>query len=104
MPLPYPCTPHLTTCFQHRHTSPRQAGGDERRFHVVITAAGTAVHWQSRVGYYWYKKVKKQCEAAGHCHMGSFTRLLHTGQPDDLMNEIPTWVAQPLPAEHPDHG
>ena len=36
--------------------------------------------------------------------MGSFTRLLHTGQPDDLMNEIPTWVAQPLPAEHPDHG
>ncbi len=51
-----------------------------------------------------YKKVKKQCEAAGGCQMGSFTRLLHTGQPDDLMNEIPTWVAQPLPAEHPDHG
>jgi hypothetical protein len=36
--------------------------------------------------------------------MGGFTRLLHTGQPDDLMDEIPTWVAQPLPAEHPDHG
>jgi hypothetical protein len=57
-----------------------------------------------QVGYYWYKKVKKQCEAAGGCQMGGFTRLLHTGQPDDLMDEIPTWVAQPLPAEHPDHG
>ncbi|KAL4419070.1 hypothetical protein ABPG77_010349, partial [Micractinium sp. CCAP 211/92] len=79
-------------------------GGEDRRYHVVITAAGSAVHWQSRIGYYWYKKVKKQCEAAGGCQMGSFTRLLHTGQPDDLMNEIPTWVAQPLPAEHPDHG
>jgi hypothetical protein len=48
--------------------------------------------------------MKKQCEAAGNCQMGGFTRLLHTGQPDDLMNEIPTWVAKPLPAEHPDHG
>lgn len=28
----------------------------------MITAAGTAVHWQSRVAYYWYKKVQKQCE------------------------------------------
>ncbi len=35
-------------------------GGPERTFHVVITAAGSAVHWQSRVGYYWYKKIKKQ--------------------------------------------
>ncbi|KAI3431793.1 hypothetical protein D9Q98_010546 [Chlorella vulgaris] len=85
------------------------AGGEgaeagDRSFHTVITAAGSAVHWQSRVGYYWFKKMKKQCEAAGNCQMGGFTRLLHTGQPDDLMNEIPTWVAKPLPAEHPDHG
>ncbi len=29
--------------------------------------------------------------------MGGFTRVLHTGQPDDLMDEIPTFVAQPLP-------
>jgi hypothetical protein len=81
-----------------------QGGSEDRRFHVVITAAGSATHWQSRVGYYWFKKVKKQCEEAGGCQMGGFTRLLHTGQPDDLMNEIPTWVAQPLPAEHPDPG
>lgn len=29
--------------------------------------------------------------------MGGFTRLLHSGQPDDLMDEIPTFVAEPLP-------
>eukprot|EP00879_Flechtneria_rotunda_P031166 GHRR01034020.1.p1 GENE.GHRR01034020.1~~GHRR01034020.1.p1 ORF type:complete len:303 (+),score=76.00 GHRR01034020.1:478-1386(+) len=29
--------------------------------------------------------------------MGGFTRLLHSGQPDDLMDEVPTYVAQPLP-------
>lgn len=39
-----------------------QVGGPERKFHVVITAAGSAVHWQSRVAYYWYKKIQKQCE------------------------------------------
>ena len=29
--------------------------------------------------------------------MGGFTRLLHSGQPDDLMHEVPTFVAAPLP-------
>jgi hypothetical protein len=29
--------------------------------------------------------------------MGGFTRLLHSGQADDLMDEVPTFVAQPLP-------
>ena len=96
----------------HTHTHPRaddnaavvQETSEQRRYHVVVTAAGSATHWQSRVHYYWFKKIKKQCEAAGQCNMGGFTRLLHTGQADDLMNEIPTFVAQPLPAEHPDHG
>ena len=36
----------------------RQVGGAERRYHIVITAQGTAVHWQSRVHYYWYRKVR----------------------------------------------
>lgn len=40
-----------------------QIGGPERKFHVVITAAGAAVHWQSRVAYYWYRKIQKRCEA-----------------------------------------
>ena len=191
---------HVPPCPVRTTSVPQGGGGAERAFHVVITAAGSAVHWQSRVGYYWFKKIKKQvrgscraatagraararataaapggahrarsarprswalpmrqtlrhhplspcrlgrpapapashlppptsprfrvkqslthgpssrrpplpacvqCEAAGGCQMGGFTRLLHTGQPDNLMNEIPTWVAQPLPAEHPDHG
>lgn len=44
-------------------------------------------------------QVKLQCEAAGQCDMGGFTRLLHSGIPDDLMDEIPTFVATPLPDE-----
>ncbi|GAB4823623.1 hypothetical protein N2152v2_010669 [Parachlorella kessleri] len=78
---------------------------DDRRYHVVITAQGNGgMHWGSRVGYYWFKKIKAQCEAEGNCHMGGFTRILHDGQPDDLMAEIPTFVAQPLPPEHADLG
>lgn len=44
-------------------------------------------------------QVKAQCEAVGQCDMGGFTRLLHSGAPDDLMDEIPTFVANPLPDE-----
>jgi hypothetical protein len=29
--------------------------------------------------------------------MGGFTRLLHSGEEDDLMEEIPSFVADPLP-------
>ncbi|KFM22371.1 hypothetical protein F751_0081 [Auxenochlorella protothecoides] len=168
-------------------TRPRQTraaqvpADDDRRYHTVITAQGSAVHWQSRVGYYWFLKTKRDCQAAGKRvlgvseggvivpsmppemrargpgrgmaalaaasgrpppprqgpawggqapraeargpmknamwsrsaprpptipppQMGGFTRLLHSGKEDDLMAEIPTWVAQPLPPEHPDHG
>lgn len=80
------------------------ATGGDRTYHIVITAQGTAVHWQSRVHYYWYRKIKKQCEAAGKCDMGGFTRILHSGKADDLMDEMPTFVANELPAEHPNHG
>ena len=51
---------------------------------------------QSRVAYYWYKKVQQRCRAAGPCHMGGFTRLLHSGEADELMPEIPTVVVKPL--------
>lgn len=30
--------------------------------------------------------------------MGGFTRILHSGQPDHVMDEIPTFVVDPLPA------
>lgn len=80
-----------------------QAG--QRAFHVIISAAGPAVHWQSRICHFQYKRVKAACEAAGKCEMGGFTRLLHEGVPDDLMQEIPTFVADPLPADQaPDDG
>ncbi|KAK9831741.1 hypothetical protein WJX74_007749 [Apatococcus lobatus] len=80
-----------------------QAG--HRAFHVVISASGPAVHWQSRVCHFQYKRVKAVCEAAGKCEMGGFTRLLHEGKADELMREIPTFVADPLPADQaPDDG
>jgi hypothetical protein len=28
--------------------------------------------------------------------MGGFTRILHSGEPDELMDEIPTHVVEPL--------
>lgn len=52
--------------------------------------------------YYWFLKTRKQCRAAGRCHMGGFTRLLHSGEPDELMEEIPTSVVRPL--EDRNHG
>jgi hydroxyproline O-arabinosyltransferase len=35
---------------------------------------------------------------------GGFTRVLHSGKPDDLMDEIPTFVADPLPPEKHKNG
>lgn len=80
----------------------RSESAADRRYHVIITAQGFATHWQSRIHYYWYMKIKKQCEDEARrtgtvCPMGGFTRILHSGEPDDLMDEIPTFVADPLP-------
>jgi len=77
---------------------------EDRSYHVVISAQGAATHWQSRVHYYWYKKIKRQCRKEGKCDMGGFTRILHTGKADELVEEMPTFVANELPAEHPHHG
>jgi len=44
--------------------------------------------------YYWYKKMKKKYPGSA---MGGFTRLLHSGVPDDFMDEIPSVVVDPLP-------
>lgn len=51
---------------------------------------------QARVHYYWFLKIRKQCRAAGKCHMGGFTRILHSGKADELVDEIPTAVVKPL--------
>ncbi|KAJ7964988.1 Hydroxyproline O-arabinosyltransferase [Quillaja saponaria] len=64
------------------------------KFHVALTATDAPYsQWQSRIMYYWYKKVK---EMPGS-EMGKFTRILHSGSPDKLMDEIPSFVVDPLP-------
>lgn len=68
-----------------------------------MTAQDFQFRWQSRVHYYWYKKVRAQCEAEGGCQMGGFTRLLHSGEADDLMDEIPSFVVDPLPPDKYHH-
>lgn len=73
------------------------------KYHVICSlGAGMYVQWQSRVAYYWYLRTKEKCEAEEKekCRMGGYTRLLHSGQPDDFMDEIPTVVVQPLPEEY----
>lgn len=63
-------------------------------FHVALTATDASYNkWQCRIMYYWYKKKK----ALPGSEMGGFTRILHSGNPDNLMDEIPTVVVNPLP-------
>lgn len=50
---------------------PQVPADDDRRYHTVITAQGSAVHWQSRVGYYWFLKTKRDCQAAGKCDVSA---------------------------------
>lgn len=80
--------------------SPEELGGAKRRFHTVTTAQGATTHWQMRIHYYWFKKQQKKCRElhGDSCHMGGFTRILHSGRDDDLSAEIPTYVAKPLPS------
>ncbi|GAB4839459.1 Hydroxyproline O-arabinosyltransferase rdn2 [Ancistrocladus abbreviatus] len=63
-------------------------------FHVALTATDAPYSkWQCRIMYYWYKKQKRMPGS----DMGGFTRILHSGSRDDLMEEIPTFVVDPLP-------
>lgn len=64
------------------------------KFHVALTSTDAAYsQWQCRIMYYWYKKVKDMPGS----DMGKFTRILHSGRADQLMDEIPTFVVDPLP-------
>ena len=63
-------------------------------FHVALTATDAPYNkWQCRIMYYWYKQKK----ALPGSDMGGFTRILHSGNTDNLMDEIPTFVVDPLP-------
>ena len=67
----------------------------KRLFHTTVTASDSVYNtWQCRVMYYWFKKFKD----GPNSEMSGFTRILHSGKPDKFMQEIPTFVAQPLPA------
>ncbi|OAY82012.1 hypothetical protein ACMD2_01677, partial [Ananas comosus] len=69
------------------------AAAGKRPFHVAMTAmADPYSRWQSRI---MYKRAK--AAGAGAEEMGGFTRVLHSGEADDLMGEIPTVVVNPLP-------
>lgn len=68
---------------------------NKRLFHTAVTASDSVYNtWQCRVMYYWFKKHK---DGLGS-EMGGFTRILHSGKGDKYMDEIPTFVAQPLPS------
>eukprot|EP00210_Caulerpa_lentillifera_P009269 g8834.t1 len=74
----------------------------ERIFHTIVTAQGPAQRWQMRIFYYWFKKQKEVCQQLEFCHMGGFTRILHSGIADDLMEEIPTFISDPIPLSFSD--
>jgi len=77
--------------------SGRGSGPSSKRrlFHTAVTASDSVYNtWQCRVMYYWFKKFKDRPNS----DMGGFTRILHSGKSDKHMDEIPTFVAQPLPS------
>ena len=90
-----PSTPSLS-----RTAAARVNVRNSRKYHTITTAMGFNHHWQARIHYYWFKKQKAACGAANGeeaCDIGGFTRLLHSGHADDLMDEIPTVVVDMLP-------
>ncbi len=73
--------------------------GLHKKYRVIVTAnAAKYVAWQVRVMYYWYQK--RHAEQGPEGQMGGFTRVLHEGRPDELMEEIPTCVVDRLSEEY----
>lgn len=72
----------------------KRSGDSNLKYHVALTATDTVYsQWQCRIMYYWYKKTKDMPGSS----MGKFTRILHSGVSDKLVDEIPTFVVDPLP-------
>eukprot|EP00887_Chlorella_sp_A99_P000564 scaffold17.g564.t1 len=87
-----PSTAALTRAAVAADQWPR--GNEGSRYHVVITAGpGVGQQWQARVAHFWHRRLKQQF-ADGP--LGGFTRVLHTGEGDELMGEVPTVVVPPL--------
>ncbi|GAB4823150.1 hypothetical protein N2152v2_010196 [Parachlorella kessleri] len=73
------------------------APGSLDQYHVVMsTSLALYTEWQSRIMYYWYRKVKA---SAPHKAMGGFTRLLSGRELDGLEKEMPTVLVDPLPPD-----
>ncbi|XP_047075425.1 hydroxyproline O-arabinosyltransferase 1-like [Lolium rigidum] len=97
--------PDATAAFSSSSRSRRLASGGgsggPRPFHTAVTASGSVYNtWQCRVMYHWFKEARRQARGGD---MGGFTRILHSGKPDEFVREIPTFVADPLP-EGTDQG
>lgn len=73
----------------------RRTENSKMLFHIALTATDAPYSkWQCRIMYYWYKKHK----GLPGSEMGRLTRILHSGKPDNLMDEIPSFLVDPLPA------
>ncbi|KAF3631121.1 putative ultraviolet-B receptor UVR8-like isoform X1 [Capsicum annuum] len=78
----------------HMPENLRKIKSKKKLFHIALTATDSPYSkWQCRIMYYWYRK-KKDLPGS---EMVKFTRILHSGSPDNLMDEIPTFVVDPLP-------
>ncbi|XP_028105557.1 hydroxyproline O-arabinosyltransferase 3-like [Camellia sinensis] len=80
---------HSSPSISHQKTFPNKwsiIGGAKKEKKKATDAPYSK--WQCQIMYYWYKKVK----AMPGSDMGGFTRVLHSGNPDNLMEEIPTFV------------
>ena len=65
------------------------------KFHVMLTANEQSyVAWQSRIMYQRYLKLLSSEDSGA---FGGFTRVLHSERTDNLMDEIPSVVVDPLP-------
>eukprot|EP00891_Asterochloris_glomerata_P007790 jgi/Astpho2/7790/fgenesh1_pm.00117_%23_7_t len=68
------------------------AGG--RTIHTVCTSNGSPyLNFQTRIMYGTYNKAQ---QLPGGERLAAFTRILHRTTPDILMDEVPTWRANPL--------
>ncbi|EAZ36031.1 hydroxyproline O-arabinosyltransferase 1 [Oryza sativa Japonica Group] len=94
LPLPTASFPGATASRRLASGRPTAAAA----FHTAVTASGSLYNtWQCRVMYYWFKRAR-EAGGGGGAEMGGFTRILHSGKPDAFVDEIPTFVADPLPA------
>jgi len=105
-PSPPPPVPPTTTTkeekkkWSHSTSMRRKPTAEEieqgkGKFHVMLTANEQSyVAWQSRIMYQRYLKLLSSEDSGA---FGGFTRVLHSERTDNLMDEIPSVVVDPLP-------